>query len=188
MASSSASAASPLHTFNPIFDVNGVSMEEVALMSHLVLRGNPDNADFAGGVKKALGVALPGRLQSAENGERVIRWISPDEWLVTAPASDGKTLEAALRDGISAHFSVVDVSGGQTLVNVSGGNAEEMLRKCTTYDIHPRNFPIGKVVTSTLAKSQAVIRRTGDEAFELVIRRSFADYCWKWMMDAAKHW
>jgi len=29
-----------------------------------------------------------------------------------------------------------------------------------------------------------VIRRTGEQQWELVIRRSFADYVWLWLQDA----
>ncbi|MCC4115981.1 sarcosine oxidase subunit gamma family protein, partial [Aromatoleum toluclasticum] len=35
-------------------------------------------------------------------------------------------------------------------------------------------------------KSSAVIRRVDDERWELVIRRSFADYLYRWILDAAE--
>ncbi|MBD5804433.1 Sarcosine oxidase, gamma subunit family [Azoarcus sp. Aa7] len=58
--------------------------------------------------------------------------------------------------------------------------------KCTPYDVHPRNFPVGKGVTSVFAKSSAVIRRVAEARWELVIRRSFADYLFSWILDAAE--
>lgn len=163
----------------------GVILQELALLDHLVLRGNVENVAFAAGVESALGMALPAKLQSAENEGRVIRWISPDEWLVTMAGGTGFALEQQLRDAIGdTHFAIVNVSGGQTVITVEGADAEEMLKKCTPYDIHISHMPIGKVVTSLFGKSQAVIRRTGEQEFELVIRRSFADYCWLWLQDA----
>ncbi len=57
-----------------------------------------------------------------------------------------------------------------------------------TCDVHDRNFPVGKVVTTVFAKTQAVIRRTGDKNWELVVRRSFADYTWLWLQDACKEY
>ena len=163
----------------------GVILQELALLDHLVLRGNVENAAFAAGVESALGMALPVNLQSAEHEGRVIRWISPDEWLVTMAGGTGFELEQQLRETIGdTHFAIVNVSGGQTVITVEGTDAEEMLKKCTPYDIHISHMPVGKVVTSLFGKSQAVIRRTGEQRFELVIRRSFADYCWLWLQDA----
>ena len=164
----------------------GVILQELALLDHLVLRGNAENAAFAAGAESVLGMALPANLQSAEHEGRVIRWISPDEWLVTTTGGTGFELEQQLREAIGdTHFAIVNVSGGQTVITVEGTDAEEMLKKCTPYDIHISHMPVGKVVTSLFGKSQAVIRRTSEQGFELVIRRSFADYCWLWLQDAS---
>ena len=162
-----------------------ITLQELALLDHLVIRGNVENAAFTAGVKSALGMALPTNLQSAEDAGRVIRWISPDEWLLTTAGGTGFELEQQLREAIGdTHFAIVNVSGGQTVMTVEGADAEEMLKKCTPYDIHISHMPVGKVVTSLFGKAQAVIRRTGEQSFELVIRRSFADYCWLWLQDA----
>lgn len=161
-----------------------ITLQEIALLDHLVVRGHADDAVLTAGIQSALGVALPDHLQSAENEGRVIRWISPDEWLITTPHNTGFELEQQLRDAIDTHFAVVNVSGAQTVITVAGADAEEMLRKCTPYDIHISHMPVGKVVTSLFGKAQVVIRRTGEQSFELVIRRSFADYCWLWLQDA----
>ncbi|KAA5829351.1 sarcosine oxidase subunit gamma, partial [Pseudomonas chlororaphis] len=61
----------------------------------------------------------------------------------------------------------------------------QVLMKSTSYDVHPNNFPVGKAVGTVFAKSQLVIRRMGEDTWELVIRRSFSDYWWLWLQDAA---
>ncbi|WP_083704713.1 sarcosine oxidase subunit gamma [Motiliproteus sp. MSK22-1] len=165
----------------------GVCLQELKLLGHLVLRGSTENKEFVAGAEKALGVALPGPLQSAESGEMSIRWISPDEWLIIVPGPNAFQLERELREAMgSAHCAVVNVSGGQTVLSISGANARDVLQKSTPYDVHDRNFPVGKAVTTVFAKSQAVIRRTGNESWELVIRRSFADYLWLWLQDSSQ--
>ena len=163
---------------------SGVTVREIALLDHLVLRGNADDAVLTAGVESVMGMALPSTLQSAENEGVVIRWISPDEWLITSPHGTGFELEQKLRNAIDTHIAIVNVSGGQTMLTVEGTDVEVMLKKCTPYDIHISNMPEGKVVTSLFGKAQAVIRRTGEQSFELIIRRSFADYCWLWLQDA----
>lgn len=163
----------------------GVAIAEKALLTHLILRGSPHNTAFMSGVKTVLGFALPERLQSVWVGDVSAWWLGPDEWLVVAPASQAFSLETDFRAALSGHYAITNVSGGQTLLLISGASATEVLRKSTAYDVSPRHFPVGKVVTTTFAKSQAVIRRVTETEWELVIRRSFADYLWLWLQDAS---
>jgi len=162
-----------------------VKLAEKKLLGHLMLRGDAANPEFAAAVESTLGLALPPRLSVVQQGETSLQWLAPDEWLlIVAGGQEFATeqkLRAALPDGL--HCSVVNVSGGQTLLELSGAKARQVLMKSSVYDVHPRNFPIGKAVG--FAKSQLLIRRTGEESWELVIRRSFADYFWAWLTDAS---
>ncbi len=162
-----------------------VHLQEQALLGHLVLRGSLTNAAFLSGFEQVMGFALPGPLQSAEEGDSSVRWIAPDEWLLVVPGSEAFGLEKRLREVMNGHFSIVNASGGQTVLMLSGENAINVLKKSSGYDFHDSNFPIGKAVTTTFAKTQAVIRRVGNEQWELVVRRSFADYVWLWLQDSS---
>lgn len=183
-------ALSPLHhlasslTSPSTLDAN-VFLWEEALKTHIVLRGNPGNPDVRAGVEAATGLALPGPLNSSSNGDWSLSWVSPDEWLLVGPGEQAFTMELQLRDHLSGHYAVINVGGGQTLVRLSGAEARSVLMKSCPYDVHDRNFPVGKVVTTVLAKSQATLRRIGEQDWELVVRRSFADYVWRWLVDAA---
>ena len=101
------------------------------------------------------------------------------------PGSEAFSLEKQLREAMEGHYSIANVSGGQTVLVLAGKDAINVLKKSTGYDLHDSNFPEGKVVTTTFAKTQAVIRRTGPQKWELVVRRSFADYVWLWLQDAS---
>ena len=166
----------------------GVVARELALLGHLILRGNVANADFVKGSAEVLGVELPSTLQSNSKGNVVVRWLAPDEWLITVPGEQTFAMESALRNRLSGHYSLVNVSGGQTLLVLSGPNAVDVLRKSCHYDVHKSSFPVGKVVGTTFAKSQCVIRRVAEQEWELVIRRSFADYLGAWIQDAAQEY
>ncbi|WP_048292852.1 urease accessory protein UreD [Pseudomonas aeruginosa] len=121
------------------------------------------------------------------SGETSLQWLAPDEWLLIVPGGEEYAVEQRLRQalGEELHYAVVNVSGGQTLLELSGANVRELLMKSTSYDVHPSNFPVGKAVGSIFAKSQCVIRHTGEDTWELVVRRSFADYFWLWLQDAS---
>lgn len=178
-------ARSPLYQYSALRG-DGLQLQENALATQLVIRGNTDDASFVQGVEKATGLALPGNLQSEANDGWRLRWIAPDEWLLTGPANAAFTMETALRENLSGHYAVINVSGGQTLVRLSGANARTVLMKSCPYDVHDRNFPVGKVVSTVFAKSQAIVSRLGDDEWELVVRRSFADYIWRWLVDAGQ--
>ncbi|WP_189396037.1 sarcosine oxidase subunit gamma, partial [Pseudomonas laurentiana] len=135
---------------------------------------------------KAIGLELPVALTVVANGDMSLQWLGPDEWLLIVPGGQEFAVEQKLREALKdQHIQVVNVSGGQTLLELSGPNVREVLMKSTSYDVHPNNFPVGKAVSTVFAKSQLVIRRSSEDTWELLIRRSFSDYWWLWLQDAA---
>ncbi|RWX55823.1 sarcosine oxidase subunit alpha family protein [Photobacterium chitinilyticum] len=168
---------------------NVVLHERKGLMQH-VLRGGDgasedENKAFYDGVEATLGIPLPRKPCSSIVGEKMqIWWLSPNEWLILSP--EDFSVEAKLRHQLSGHFSVVDVSGGQCVIELSGLQAQAVLRKSTSYDVDTRSLPVGKCVGTLLAKAQVVLRRSGENEFELIVRRSFADYFWLWLQDASE--
>lgn len=164
----------------------GVTLCELRLLGHLVLRGDASDSQFVSAVEQVLGLSLPQPLQLVSAGERSAQWLAPDEWLLIVPGGSEFALEQQLRAALAGqHMALVNVSGGQTLVELRGPKVRELLMKSTSYDVHPDNFPVGKAVGSNFAKSQLVIRHTAEDTWQLVVRRSFADYIWLWLQDAS---
>ncbi len=165
----------------------GVVLRERAFLGHINLRGDSADAAWAGAVERILGAALPVRANTtATAGERVIHWLGPDEWLIICPADE----QAGLFDALIAlraehHMAATLVGGGQTVIRLSGERLREVFAKGCTLDFHPRAFRPGDCAQSTLGKAPALFRLCDDGAFELVIRRSFADYIGLWLADAA---
>lgn len=174
-------------TIQPTTSKTGVVMKEVALMGHLILRGNSDNADFVGEASQVLGLELPTKpLTSVANDVTRIMWLSPDEWLIISSNDMMFDIEIALRAKLTGHYSIVNQSGGQTIIDLSGDHSVDILKKSMPLDVHPKVFPVGKVAATIFAKSSAVICRTGETQWQLVVRRSFADYIWRWLVDAGQ--
>ncbi|MBB3192523.1 sarcosine oxidase subunit gamma [Halomonas cerina] len=167
-----------------------VVLRERPFLGHLILRGGAIVLDEA--VREVLGITLPGEPQGLvldADGERSVQWLSPDEWLVIVPGGEEFALEAKLREVLGdAHFAITDVSGGQTLVELEGEAARELLMKSVVYDVHPRHFPVGKGVTTVFAKATVILRRPSESRWELVVRRSFADYTYRWLLDAGEEY
>ena len=185
-------AESPLawsyhHSGRPaVGEKSRVVLRERAMAGHLILRGGAIVLDEA--VRQVLGFGLPGRpntLTRDESGERSVQWLSPDEWLVIVPGGEEFALEKRLREALGdTHTAIINVSGGQTLIELEGEKARELLMKSTPYDVHPEAFPVGKGVTTVFAKANLILRRPTEERWELVLRRSFADYLYRWILDA----
>jgi sarcosine oxidase subunit gamma len=173
----------------------GVVMAERPFRGVVNLRGNARSKNFTSAFQEAMGFALPTKaLSSANHGQVTALWMSPDEWLIVTPG-DGPGTEATLRQAFGGqHVSVADVSDNYTVVEVSGANARDVLAKGCPLDLHPREWPAGQVGGSLVAKANVVLHRCDDGSdaanarFELYVRRSFAEYLWLWLEDAAKEY
>ena len=170
-------------------DGAGIVFHEQAHMGHLNLRGNPEDDTFRRGVAEVLGVNLPlepGSFTSSR--ENRLYWLGPTEWLAVVAVDTESKVEAQLRQILTGHFSVVDVSGGQTLISLSGDRVGMLFQKSSGYDFQSSNFTRGRCVQTTFAKASGLVGKNAANSYDLVIRRSFSDYLFKWIVDAASEY
>ncbi|REG86777.1 sarcosine oxidase subunit gamma [Marinomonas pollencensis] len=173
------------HVSHQNAEAAAVVFNEVPFCAQLTLRGSPENPDFLAGVEKVLGFALPVQpLTSHASDSYYVFWISPGEWLILAENIEPAVIEASLRAELTGHFAVVDVSAGQTLMTLSGEAVQQVLQKSCGYDVEA-SLPVGKVVTTTFAKATLVLHHQAEGKYFLIVRRSFADYVWRWLVDAS---
>lgn len=173
----------------------GVSLAEQAVSGLLLLRANNDKSKLNTALLSVLELALPGTLGSNtsagsdHNASLCIRWMSPDEWLLSCPLANAYSIESQLREALqSASYAIVNVSGGFTVLRLRGPHALNVLKKSVTYDVHPEHFSVGKVVNTVFAKAQVTMMCCGHEDYELIVRRSFADYVWTWLQVASREY
>lgn len=165
-----------------------VTLIEKPVQGLLVLRGDQSRVALSAALKKVALVELPDTLQSTESGDYCARWMSPNEWLVSCPLNEAFELEGKLREAVSEPVAIVNVSGGFSSLELSGPDALNILKKSTGYDVDERHFPPGKVVNTTFAKAQVTLRALPEGAYELLVRRSFADYVFLWIQRAGKEY
>jgi sarcosine oxidase, subunit gamma len=135
-------------------------------------------------LSKALGLKLPEKPKtSASTGTRHALWLGPDEWLVideteadlAAPCASVKDLHSA-----------VDVSHRTTAILVSGPGAEAAIAAGCPQDLSLAAFPVGACSRTVLGKVEIVLFRTGDEAYRVEVWRSFSDYAFTLLSEAAR--
>jgi sarcosine oxidase, subunit gamma len=158
---------------------------EVTGLAFVSLRGSSGNAAFMKAASEALGSELPATpCQSASAGGTAAYWISPDEWLITAPRPETPALIVSLADKLAdIRHQVADNSGGYTLIRLRGQNALKVLSHCTVYNLD--RLSAGRVVGTTFGKASVYLIGQNDGA-ALLVRRSFADYIWAYLERAAK--
>ncbi|MGH8850740.1 MAG: sarcosine oxidase subunit gamma [Casimicrobiaceae bacterium] len=169
-------------------DTADVVSHERALLGHINLRGNPHDRAFAAAVETAIGIALPVVPNTISDANGITAyWLGPEEWLIVTPADREAAIAHALRMAVDGMFAAVtEVSGGQTIVVLRGPAAREILAKGCPLDLHPRVFGPGQCAQSRLARAPILVRQTdASPTFEIIVRRSFAEYLWLWLQDAA---
>ncbi len=163
-----------------------LSIRVLADLGHINLRGNPDDAAFKSAAGKAIGQALPRSTNTFADGERRVYWLGPNEWLLVTAADDASELSSALGEALAGqHASINDLSGGQIALRLSGIRTRDLLAKGCTLDLHPSMFKQGDCAQSALAKANVLIACVdGQQQFDVIVRRSFADYLFAWLRHA----
>lgn len=174
----------------------GVRLTERELTGQLIVRVRGDLLAASKAIEPVLGIGLPDTLKTTGNAATstgpTLAWLSPDEWRLLCPIDQAFEHEQKLRDALSSlgdvSHALVNVSGGFTVLDMSGPDALKVLKKSTGYDLRDKNFPLGKVVGTTFGKTSVQLIRTGEESWHIIARRSFSDYLWLWLQNAAREY
>jgi sarcosine oxidase subunit gamma len=132
----------------------------------------------------ALGLTLPQKPKtSASDGSRTALWLGPDEWLVIDdgakdPLDDCRAVEAL--------HSAVGISHRNVAISVSGPAAANTVNAGCPQDLSLTAFPVGACSRTILGKVEIVLLRTGEDTFRVECWRSFSDYVFTFLTEAAR--
>src|SRR5262245_41890265 len=181
---------SPLHAFGLSAQARsadescGVWANEVPLQGYISLRGDPADIAFQDGAASALGTRLPAKPCTFTRGPVKALWLAPDEWMIVCLRARLVSLLRGLGQALEGVRSqVVDNSGGYTEIMVQGRNAPDVISHASVYDLHLLGE--GRVVGTTFGKSAVYMYRERDGVC-LLVRRSFADYVWRFLVRTAE--
>jgi sarcosine oxidase subunit gamma len=156
------------------------------------VRGDTRDAAFMQAVQDVIGCRPPEKANTLArgNGYEMV-WLGPDEWLVRSATAHDAARTAPLQAKLGAAFSgvfasAVDVGSGYTVLEISGTRTREVLARGCPLDLHPKLFGDGQCAQSHYFKASMTLLSTGADSFDIVVRRSFADYFVKIMLDAAE--
>ena len=136
-------------------------------------------------IQKAAGLKLPdGAGGGVAKDTKAAFGIGPGRFLVVSQA-DGlaDTMSAAIPIDMG---TVTGLSHGRTAIRVSGPKAEWVLSKLYALDFALPACPVGAGRSTTHHDIFTAIQRTGADAFDLYVFRSFARSFWQMLCHAAE--
>ncbi|WHS62435.1 sarcosine oxidase subunit gamma family protein [Pseudomonas sp. G2-4] len=166
-----------------------LNLREIRLQAYITVRGVLASAEVSEGLESA-GLSTPAKLSStahyATDGADVLLWISPNESLLISPMSQRdhwvQTLQRTLQGSFAA---VIDTSGSFNCLELQGPAVEACLAKLSHYNFAEREFPVGKVVTTTLKGIPCHFVRMDRDCFRILMRFSFSHYLYRLISHAA---
>ena len=160
----------------------GVSLAPIPARTHLSLRAHPDAAAAVG---TALGLTLPGKPKTSTVTDTLAAlWLGPEDWLLVGETPASELIAAVEGSGTALH-SAVDVTDRYVGIRIEGPAAQAVLSSSCPQDLRLQSFPVGAVSRTIFAKADMVIWRRGETEFEVLCVRSFADYVWALLAEAA---
>jgi len=165
--------------------IDGFALAKTPDCARVVLRAAPTDAQS---IDVAFGAApSPRPMRAAERDARAALWLGPDEWLLLAPGETAESLARQLEIALAeTPHSLVDVSHRQIGLDVGGPLAARALNAGCPLDLSVRAFPVGMATRTLLGKCEIVLWRRGPERFHAEVWRSFADYAWDFLVEAAR--
>ncbi|TGQ33880.1 MULTISPECIES: sarcosine oxidase subunit gamma [unclassified Mesorhizobium] len=135
-------------------------------------------------LSKALGVTLPRKPKtSVAKAGRTALWLGPDEWLVLDQAAKDPLADCAK---VTALHSAVGISNRNVAIAVTGPAAAATINAGCPQDLSLDAFPVGAASRTILGKVEIVLLRTAADAFRVECWRSFSDYVFTFLSEAAR--
>lgn len=160
-------------------------------VGHVNLRGRSEDPDFTQCVEEITGLALPTKPNTFTSNGRSsvalrIYWLGPDEWQIVSSKNRARRLASELDKALDGqHAAVNELTAGYVTIGLSGAGAAMTIAKGSTLDLASRRFGTGCCAQSTLAKANVLLGViAADSRYELIVRRSFADYLRSWLQHA----
>ncbi len=168
----------------------GVVMAERPFRTILNLRGDVADKAFGDAIESVIGVGPPETPNTAAGKSgRTVLWLGPDEWWLVSTKPDVRLADRLRKALGDQHAAVTEVGEGRTCIEIAGPNARDVLAKACPLDLHPRVFSAGQCAQSHFAKAGGLIHQVSEEpAYDLYVLRSFAEYLWRWLEDAAQEY
>lgn len=168
-----------------------LTLREVTIGAAWNIQGDPARSTLVDEVRRLFALSLPLTAQSTTSNDTVAAlWLGPTSWLLLAggpvspshPMGDYSATRNALNGAGGALF---DVSASRVGWSVAGPKSATLLAKGCPLDFHLRAFPVGGCAQSLFGHVNALFCRHADDAFTMLVARSFARDMWSALCEVS---
>jgi sarcosine oxidase, subunit gamma len=168
-----------------------VAIREIPGLPAFDLRVAPGTTSQAA-IAEALALNLPvtgqvGGGSVPEESDAHALCLAPDWWLIVGFQEVERKLAPLLSQN-QHHFSVVDVSGQRTTIELEGPKVREVLAHLWDQDLREKSLPVASVTQGLMAKAPVIVWHIAPFRYRVMVRSSFALHLWKALVDAAAEW
>lgn len=136
----------------------------------------------ANAIKRASGAAITKTRDSVAGTAQAFQH-APGRWTVIAT---DPSLPEALTRAVGDNATVVDLSHGRTVLRVDGDQSRWVLSKLFALDFKSETFPLEKGLATKHHEVFAQIQRVGEDAFDVIVFRSYARSFWHALTRASE--
>jgi len=115
---------------------------------------------------------------------RLLFKTGPAQYWVVSPADEDVTgqLQSVVAPEVGA---VTSLSHSHTRLFIEGAPARQVLSTGIALDLHPDGFPVGAFALTGVHHTPALLHHAASDRYELYVLRTFAEWVWDWLTDAA---
>ncbi|MEQ9348587.1 MAG: sarcosine oxidase subunit gamma family protein [Thalassospira sp.] len=107
-----------------------------------------------------------------------LRSPSPGQWFWIGACEVSQDRQGEILAKLPGDFAISDQTHGRVRLSVSGGKVRDVLAKGTMIDLGPDVFAVGASAMTQIGHIGAMITRTDEDCFEIMVLRSFAVSLW----------
>ncbi len=161
--------------------VHVCELANLGLVSVLVRNGR--RADLATRMA-GHGLDLPDGPHAAIGDQLMLLGTGPRAWLAMKAGASPAWAEQ-LRQELEGVAAVADQSSAYVALRLEGPAVRGLLAKGVMVDLHPRVFAVGAVAVVSIAHTSAILWRSSENSFDLLVTRSYAADLWRWLDHSA---
>jgi len=140
--------------------------------------------EFQERVRASSGADLPVEMYRGVThaDSHLVRITQHQYWWISA----GSTSMLRLARELPASAGTVTVlSASRVRIRITGPKARDVLAQGIALDLHPAAFQLGRSAQTGLHHTGVFLERVGDDSYEIYVQRTYAEWIWDWLIDAA---
>ena len=172
---------------HPKISTSVFSITEESNLAQLNIRFDVSDVSILSSIKSVLGLNLEMAPNTIVNdNEKFALWLGPDERLVILPKDQIITARMNLeRELQGIHYSSVDLSSGQVILDLKGEEVLNILSKGCSVDFHHKYFNVGQCVQTSIDKINVICFPLENNHIRIIVRRSYSEALIAWFKDAS---